>query len=493
MALADQLQSLEKLEAVANLCKRRGFIFRSSELYGGINGFWDYGPLGVELKRRIETLWLRDMIGRRRPGAANLRYDVVGLDSSIICHPDVWKASGHADKFADWMVDDLDTKERFRIDALLYNADGDAEQCEQLANAVGSVADFWEQLTSKLGYQPQNPNQTKGTKHRFTPPRPFKLMFETQVGALGDMTAFLRPETCQPIFVQFENILTSSRSKVPFGIAQIGKSFRNEITPRNFTFRSREFSQMEMEFFCNPEQASDWFEFWIDKRNRWYSNSIGVKADNLRLRPHRADELAHYAKACTDVEYQFPWGWGELEGIADRDTFDLTQHQTHSKKKLEYFDQETNQRFMPRVIETSGGLDRTLLIVLLDAYDTDVQDVGAEAKEQGKEEEARIVLRLKPSVAPVTLGILPLRKNKHGELAEKIEDELSDKYSVQYDATASIGKRYRRFDEIGTPWCVTIDDDTLADNTVTIRDRDTLEQDRISIDGVGKYVEDRLK
>lgn len=492
MAIADQLQSLEKLEAVSNLCKRRGFIFRSSELYGGINGFWDYGPLGVELKRRIEQLWSRDMIGRRRIGASNQRYDVVGLDSSIICHPDVWKASGHAEKFADWMVDDLDTKERFRLDALLYKAEDDAEHADKLANTVGSIQDFWIQLKERLGYQPENPNQTKGTKHRFTPPRPFKLMFETQVGALGDMTAYLRPETCQSIFVQFDNILTSSRSKIPFGIAQIGKSFRNEITPRNFTFRSREFMQMEMEFFCNPESAPEWFEYWIDKRNRWYSEKIGVKAENLRLRPHRDDELAHYAKACTDVEYQFPWGWGELEGIADRDTFDLTQHQTHSKKKLEYFDQETNQRFIPRVIETSGGLDRTLLIVLLDAYDTDVQDVGAEAKEQGKEEEGRIVLRLKPALAPVTLGILPLRKNKHGELGEKIEDDLSEKYSVQYDATGSIGKRYRRFDEIGTPWCITIDDDTLVDNTVTIRDRDTLVQDRINIDAITKYLEEHI-
>lgn len=427
------------METLTSLCKRRGIIFQSSEIYGGINGFWDYGPLGVALKRRIKEHWWNYMVLSRD--------NVVGVDTSIIAHPQTWVASGHVANFSDPMVDCKKCKRRFRTDEI-----------------------------------PEGKTICPECGGELTEARSFNLMFETHVGATQDSgaTAYLRPETCQSIFTQFKNVQGSARQKIPFGIAQIGKAFRNEITPRNFIFRSREFEQMEMEFFCTLEESQQWYDYWVNERLKWF-HTIGVKSDSLRLRPHRADELAHYAKGCTDVEFEMPFGWSEMEGIANRTTYDLTQHQSVSGKDLHYFDEPTKTHFIPAVVESSVGVDRTLLCVLVDAYYED--DV---------EGEKRVVMRFHPAIAPIQVAVLPLSK-KLDEPARKLRAALRSDFLTDYDDAGSIGRRYRRQDEVGTPFAVTVDFQTLEDNAVTVRHRDTTQQDRVSTDQLSTYLRQKIR
>jgi len=448
--MPESTQSNKVMDNIVSLTKRRGFIYPSSEIYSGISGFWDYGPLGVELRRNLHDVWWRHTVQRRG--------DVVGLDSAIITHPRVWEASGHVAHFSDEMVDCKQCKRRFKADEL------EGDKCP----ACGAA-----QLTEA---------------------RRFHLMMKTFVGASETEAnvAYLRPETCQPIFTDFDLIRVSARMRVPFGIAQVGKAFRNEINPRNFTARSREFSQMELEFFCKPGEAPQWFEHWLDYRREWYAK-IGLREENLRFREHRPDELAHYAAAATDIEYNFPFGWMECEGIHNRTDFDLKQHEEFSGKKLEYFDDQTQERYLPFVIESSAGLDRIMLALLCDAYSVDTAPTGAEAREGGRgEEEQRVVLRFSPLVAPVKVAVLPLRR-KLAEEARRIHEELARFLVADYDDTGSIGKRYRRQDEAGTPWCVTFDFDSLEDKKVTVRDRDTLEQERVDIAALRRCLQDKLE
>lgn len=432
------------MDTLVSLCKRRGIIFQSSEIYGGINGFWDFGPVGCEIKRRIKDSWWRFMVQERD--------NVVGIDTSIIAHPQTWIASGHVASFNDPMVDCKACKRRFRADDLPPSKKG---------HAKGLCPECGGELTAA---------------------REFNLMFQTHVGATADSAslAYLRPETCQSIFTQFKNVQMTSRQKIPFGIAQIGKAFRNEITPRNFIFRSREFEQMEMEFFCHESEAKKWFEYWVAERFNWFK-SIGVRDDRLRLRPHEHSELAHYAKSCTDVEYEMPFGWSEMEGIANRTNYDLTQHMNVSGKDMSYFDDVKKEKFIPHVIESSVGVDRTALAVLVDAY-----------HEENVKGETRVVLALDPSLAPVQVGVLPL-SGKLEEPAGKLEKELRRHFYTEYDDAGSIGKRYRRHDEIGTPFCVTYDFDSENDHAVTVRDRDSMKQDRIAIDKVVEYLKEKFK
>ena len=460
------------MDKIVALTKRRGFIFQSSEIYGGVNGAWDYGPLGVLLKRNVKDAWWRAMVHDRE--------DIVGLDSSILMHPMVWKSSGHVDGFSDPMVDCKACKKRFRSDDMEGLAEG------------------------------QIPTKCPSCGGELTEPRSFNLMFETYLGPVVDTSAktFLRPETAQGIFVNFANVVATGRVKVPFGIAQIGKSFRNEINPRNFTFRSREFEQMEMEFFCAPGTDDEWFQKWVEARWNWYVG-LGLKTDRMRLRAH--EKLAHYSKATTDIEYQYPFGWGELEGVANRTDFDLRQHQRgvrttgkwdggdltklplaeedaeYAKGKLSYFDDERKQRYIPYVIEPAAGADRATLAFLCDAYD---EDRAPDAKGQ---DEARVVLRLHPRLAPIKAAVLPLmRKDGHPERAQKIYADLKKRHFVDYDESAAIGKRYRRQDEIGTPLCITIDYDTIKDGTVTVRDRDTMQQTRVSEDKLRDLLDEKI-
>jgi len=428
-----------EMEVLVSLCKRRGFIFQSSEIYGGINGFWDFGPVGCELKRRIKDSWWKRMVQDRE--------DVVGIDSSIIAHPEIWIASGHVASFNDPMVDCKQCKRRFRLDEIPA---ADAKKCPECG---GDLTDA----------------------------REFNLMFQTHVGATADgaSIAYLRPETCQSIFTQFKNVQVSSRMKVPFGIAQIGKAFRNEITPRNFIFRSREFEQMEMEFFCHAAEADKWYEYWIGERFAWFK-SIGVNPERLRLRPHEHHEMAHYAKGCTDVEYEMPFGWSEMEGIANRTNYDLTNHMKHSGKDLTYFDEVLKEKFVPYVIETSVGVDRTALAILSDAY-----------REEEVKGEKRVVMGFHPSIAPVQVGVLPLSA-KLKEPAKKLEQELRRGFVSEYDDAGSIGKRYRRHDEIGTPFCLTYDFESENDHAVTVRDRDTMQQERVPMEKVAEYLRDKF-
>ncbi len=446
------------MEKLVSLAKRRGFIFQSSEIYGGINGFWDYGPLGVEMKKKVKDSWWRSVV--------QMRDNVVGLDTSIVAHPQTWVASGHVSNFSDPMVDCKKCKRRFRDDELVKDEEDPKVRAEKIASM-------------------KCPNCGDG---ELTAPRLFNLMFKTYVGPMEDASAvaYLRPETCQSIFTQFKNVQITSRQKIPFGIAQIGKSFRNEITPRNFIFRSREFEQMEMEFFIHPQEDAKWYEYWINERFQWFQD-LGIRKENLRLRPHRADELAHYAKGCTDVEFKFPWGFAELEGIANRSNYDLTQHLTHSGKDLSYFSEETKEKFVPAVVETSVGVDRTFLTLLCDAYHED----EAPTTEEG-ESEKRVVLRLSPEVAPVMIALFPLSK-KLSEPVHKLENSLRKLFSTDFDESGSIGKRYRRHDEIGTPFGVTYDFDSEKDQKVTVRHRDTMKQERVSIDQLSQYVSDNLK
>jgi glycyl-tRNA synthetase len=434
------------MDRIVNLAKRRGLVFPSSDIYGGFRSTWDYGPLGVLLKRNVKDAWWRTMV--------QLRDDVVGLDAAILMAPRVWEASGHLATFTDPLVDCKQCRERFRADQL-----PDSGAC---------------------------PNC--GAKGSFTEARNFNLMFKTFVGPVEDdaAVAYLRPETAQGIFVNYANVQTTTRRKPPFGIAQVGKSFRNEITPGNFVYRTREFEQMEMEFFVPPEEGATWFAYWCEERMRWYRD-LGVPEDMLRLRQHETDELSHYSAGTADVEFMYPWGWGELEGIANRTDYDLRQHAEFSGQDLSYFDQEQDRRYVPHVIEPAAGADRATLAFLLAAYAEEQVETAS-----GKTE-TRTVLRLDPRLAPIKVAVLPL--SKHEQLVP-VSDELAallrPHWMIDVDLAGSIGKRYRRQDEVGTPLCVTVDFDTLEDRAVTVRERDSMAQERIPIEGLIAYLTDRL-
>jgi glycyl-tRNA synthetase len=428
------------MDKIVALAKRRGFIFQSSEIYGGLNGAWDYGPLGAELKRNVKNAWWQAVV--------HFRDDVVGLDASILMHPMTWKASGHTDNFADMLVECKKCNKRLRPDHI-HNS-----KCPQCGNTT------------------------------FSEPRSFNLMLKTSLGAMEDSSSvvYLRPETAQGIFVNFANVVDATHRKLPFGIAQIGKSFRNEITPGNFTFRTREFEQMEIEYFCRPEQAAAKYEEWIQARFKWYTD-LGIRPENLKLRAHDKDELAHYAAGCTDVEYQFPFGWSELEGIANRTDYDLKQHAQFSGKDLQYQDPVTNEKIYPYVIEPSGGCDRGTLAFLVDAY-----------HEETVNDTLRVVMKFHPKLAPIKVAVLPLLKKNEGivALAKKIKSELQKDMVCVYDDTAAIGKLYRRQDEVGTVFCVTVDVQSLEDKQVTVRFRDTMQQERISLERLSGYLKEKL-
>jgi glycyl-tRNA synthetase len=449
------------MDKIVAFCKRRGFVYQSSEIYGGIRSSYDYGPLGVEMKRNIKEEWWRRMV--------HMREDMVGLDSAIIMHPKVWEASGHTSTFNDMLVESRTSKRRYRADHLIEDATGiDAEGLSP------------EQLTKIIQKDDRVKDPVDGGRD-FAPVRPFNLMFETYMGPVKtpENLAYLRPETAQGIFVNFKNVLQTSRVKVPFGIAQIGKSFRNEITPGNFIFRTREFEQMEMEFFVEPGTDEAWHEYWIEERWNWYTN-LGLKEENLRRYEHPKEKLSHYSKRTVDLEYNYASvGWSELEGIANRTDFDLKQHAAYSGENLEYFDQATGERYVPYVIEPAVGPDRIMLAFLIDAY--------TEEEVRG---EARTVLKLHPRIAPTKAAVFPLSKKEPvSTMARELYDDLKGDYRIFYDDSGSIGRRYRRQDEAGTPFCVTVDFDTIEDKKVTIRDRDTLEQERVPI----AAVRDRLK
>ena len=538
------MQASKDMERIVSLAKRRGFIFQSSEIYGGLNGFWDYGPLGVELKRNIKEAWWRDMVTGHDElsilGGAPSTYEMAGLDCTIIMHPQVWKCSGHYDLFHDFMIDCRESKKRYRHDQVrgrwvtyqgkrifvgtqvevaleeedlqhralkffnLRAKDADKLSWELEFATLSQLSDFSEVLGPD--------SKSLGT---LTPPREFNLMFKTYVGALSgeEGAAFLRPETAQGIFVNFKNVLDSSRVAIPFGIAQIGKSFRNEITPRNFTFRSREFEQMEIEFFCHPEKSAEWYRYWRDRRFQWYRD-LGLSGERLRLRDHDPEELSHYSTGTADIEYAFPFlpagEFGELEGIAHRGDFDLRSHMEGkldpstrplavelnvdgkpkyrgSGKDLSYFDDQTRQRYVPHVIEPSAGADRALLAFLCDAYSED------EVPDEDGKPRSRTVLKLHPRLSPVKAAVLPLvKKDGMPEVAVGLYRKLKPHMSAVYDEKGSVGRRYARQDEIGTPWCLTIDGQTLLDNTVTLRDRDSLEQIRLPVDACVEELRDRL-
>ena len=453
----------KSMEKIVALCKGRGFVYPGSEIYGGLANTWDYGPLGMELKNNIKKAWLKKFV-QENP------YNV-GLDSAILMNPQTWVASGHLGGFSDPLMDCKDCKTRHRADNLIEDFDG--------TNVAGWTN---EQMTDYI--KEKNIPCPNCGKQNFTDIRQFNLMFKTFQGVTEDSKSeiYLRPETAQGIFVNFANIQRTSRKKVPFGVAQIGKSFRNEITPGNFIFRVREFEQMELEFFCKPGTDLEWFDYWRAYCRDWLY-SLGMKEENLRLRDHDPEELCFYSKATTDFEYLFPFGWGELWGIADRTDYDLTQHQNTSGKSLEYFDPTDNSRYIPYVIEPSLGVERLFLSILTEGYDEEVVDA--------EKNDVRTVLRLHPFLAPFKAAVLPLSK-KLGEQAEALFDELSKDFMVEYDDAGSIGKRYRRQDEIGTPLCITYDFESLEDGCVTVRDRDTMEQVRIKIDELKAYIAEKI-
>ncbi len=491
------MAKLAKLDDIVSLCKRRGFIFQSSEIYGGLASCYDYGPLGVELKRNVREAWWKSVV--------KMRDDVVGLDCSILMHPLVWKSSGHADKFADLVTVCKKCNTRTRVDHLEDKAEHHPEEHTEhvdIDTAAAAVHDLGSKVCPACG-----------TVGRFGEPMAFKLMFETQMGANADdtMTLFLRPETAQGIFANFRNVLDSTRVKIPFGIAQTGKSFRNEVTTKAFIFRTREFEQAELEFFCAPGTDEQWYEHWKAQRFKWYTD-LGIRKENLRFREHDPDELAHYAKACVDVEYKFPFGsgdWQELEGIANRTDYDLRQHQRgmrtlndwykskgdlssitlkeeaqdYHKGPLSYFDEQTRERFIPYVIEPSAGIDRSTLAFLVDAY-----------YEEEVKGAIRSVLRFHPALAPTKAAIFPLvKKDGMAESARNIYDDLKGHFTCFYDQKGAVGRRYRRQDEAGTPYCVTVDGQTKEDGTVTVRDRDSMEQSRIAMDQIKSYLRDKLE
>lgn len=426
------------MEKLVSLCKRRGIVYQSSEIYGGMAGAWDYGPLGVELKNNIRDYWWKEM--------TQLHDNIVGMDAAIMMHPRVWEASGHVDSFTDPMVDCKECNARFRSDHI--DLDAACPNC--------------------------------GKKDSFTEPRQFNMMFSTHMGPVADSASivYLRPETAQGIFVNFKNVVQTGRVKIPFGIAQVGKAFRNEITTRNFIFRTVEFEQMEMQFFVKPGDDEEWFEYWKDSRIKYYGK-LGIRKDKLKFHRHDSDELAHYAKDAFDIEYEFPMGWQELEGIHSRTDFDLSRHAEFSGKDLTYLDDQTHERFLPYVIETSAGLTRTVLMVLADAYEEQVLDGG----------DIRTVMHFHPELAPITVAVLPLvKKDGIKEIAQDIEKDLRADFATFYDQSGAIGRRYRRMDEVGTPYCITVDYDTKEDNTVTIRFRDSMEQERIPISGIAERI-----
>jgi len=520
------------MEKIVSLCKRRGFVYPASEIYGGLNGFWDYGPLGVLLKNNIRDWWWRNMVITPPIGPDGHPIDIVGLDSSIVQNPKTWVASGHVGGFSDPMVDDRETKQRYRADHLMVAAarvkrkSGNTDELGLFAVLSGDDAsDVFVKKIDKLarktgggevlppeGFTPftklsaEQRQQVVGpdvsTPGTLTEPRDFNLMFQTYVGALQseESKAYLRPETAQGIFLQYKNIIDTTRVKVPFGVAQIGKSFRNEVTPRNFIFRSREFEQMEMEWFCHPDEARKWYEFWKDERMKWW-RSLGVSESNLRLRDHEADELSFYSKMTVDIEYRYPFtapDFGELEGIAHRGEYDLSQHSKHSGQKLDYFDQDlqvklkeqgvspeeikAKSRYVPNVIEPASGLTRAVLVVLCEAYRND-------PNRQGTTE----MLSIRPQFAPIKCGVFPLvQKEGMPEVAEKLYLDLRQHFTCEYDQKQAIGRRYARMDEIGTPFCVTIDGQTAQDQTVTIRERDSMAQERVALDKVTGYLVDKL-
>ncbi len=452
------------MDKLVALCKGRGFIYPGSEIYGGLANSWDYGPLGVEFKNNVKRAWWKKFVQESK-------YNV-GLDAAILMNREVWVASGHVGGFNDPLMDCKACKARFRADKLIEDfthgdETGDGWTNEELEKYIAEH----DIVCPVCG------------KKDFTGIRQFNLMFKTFQGVNQDSAAelYLRPETAQGIFVNFQNVMRATRKKLPAGIAQIGKSFRNEITPGNFIFRVREFEQMELEFFCKPGEDLEWFNYWRSFCRDWLY-SLGIKPENLRLRDHEPEKLAFYSKATTDFEFLFPFGWGELWGVADRTDYDLTQHQTHSGKSMEYLDPVTNEKFVPYCVEPSLGVDRMVLAFLCNAYE-----------EQELEKDTRVVLHLHPALAPYKAAVLPLQKNKLGGLASEIHEELSKYFMVDYDETGSIGKRYRREDEIGTPLCITVDFDTVEDGTVTVRDRDTMEQVRIHRSELRKYIEEKLE
>lgn len=431
------------MEKLVSLCKRRGFVYQSSEIYGGLSGAWDYGPLGVELKNRIKDYWWREM--------TQLHDNIVGLDAAIMMHPRVWEASGHVDNFSDPLVDCKQCKSRFRADQIDLAA----------------------------------PCPVCGTSGNFTEPRDFNLMFSTHIGPVKDSgsVVYLRPETAQGIFVNFRNVAQTSRVKVPFGIAQVGKAFRNEVTTKNFIFRTLEFEQMEMQFFVKPGDDEQWFEYWKNERIGYY-DKLGIRKEKLRFHRHGENELAHYAKDAFDIEYEFPMGWQELEGIHSRTDFDLGRHQEFSGKDLTYLDDQDKSRFVPYVIETSAGLTRSVLMVLSDAYEEELLEDG----------ETRTVLHFHPSVAPVTVAVLPLvKKDGIAEISQELAEKLREDFAVFYDQSGAIGRRYRRMDEIGTPFCVTVDYESKENNTVTLRFRDSMEQVRLPMEELSERIRREIK
>ena len=457
---------LKDMETIVRLCKSRGYVYPGSEIYGGLANTWDYGPLGVELKNNVKAAWRKKFIQENK--------NIIGLDAAILMNPETWVASGHVSGFSDPLLDCKECKTRHRADKLI----------ESYAHEKGEdiVADGWtdEQMLKYI-----NDHKIvcpKCGKLNYTDIRKFNLMFKTFQGVTEDSTStvYLRPETAQGIFVDFKNVMRTTRKKIPMGIAQIGKAFRNEITPGNFTFRTREFEQMELEFFCKPGTDIEWWKYWKEFCKNWLLN-LGMKEENIRLRDHSPEELVFYSKGTTDIEFAFPFGWGELWGIADRTDYDLTAHQTHSKEDMSYLDPETNEKYIPYCIEPSVGADRVTLAFLCNAYEE--QELG--------EGDTRVVLHLHPALAPYKAAILPLSK-KLNDKADEVFQTLAKAFPVDYDDAGSIGKRYRRQDEIGTPYCITVDFDTLEDNQVTVRDRDTMEQIRIPIDQVEKYISEKI-
>ena len=459
---------IESMDKIVSLCKNRGFIYPGSEIYGGLANSWDYGPLGVELKNNIKKVWMKKFIQERQ--------DSVGLDSAIIMNPETWVATGHVSTFNDPLIDCKACKTRHRADKLIESWAGE--------HGIDMCADGMSNEALVKYIDDNGINCPNCGKHDFTGIRQFNLMFKTFIGVTEDSTStvYLRPETCQGIFVNFKNVMRTSRKKVPMGMGQIGKAFRNEITPGNFIFRTREFEQMEYEFFCKPGTDLEWFKYYEEYCMNFLKD-LGIKEENLRLRKHKPEELVFYSKGTTDIEYNYPNGFGELWGIADRTDYDLTVHSNHSGKELKYLDPETNEKYIPYVIEPSVGCDRLLLAVLCDSYEEETLNDGT----------TREVMHFSPAIAPYKVAVLPLMKKYHQEKAEEIYNLLSKEFMTSYDETGNIGKRYRRQDVIGTPYCVTIDEETLNNNTVTVRDRDTMEQITLKVDELVNYIKEKDK